>query len=225
LKAAAITCLCLILVACGDAGSPAETSVTSEMLLRLKEASAAHAGRSAEALTADAQALALGAELYRAYCAACHRADGSGARGVTDLTRGRYDYGVSSAAILATIRDGRRSEMPDFGDRYNEFGVGQLVNYVRSLAGDGELSQNQAAGRESFMQACAACPGEDGRGQVQTGASDLTDGYWQYGESLTSIRSVITNGVVAECPTRAGRLSLAEMTLLTAYVMTVIADR
>ena len=40
------------------------------------------------------------------------------------------------------------------------------------------------AGREVFLTTCAACHGEDGKGNREVGAPNLTDQYWVYGGDL-----------------------------------------
>lgn len=224
LRRLVVASVCLSLVACGGSGTPAE-AISPERLAEIRQLSSAYSGRGVDALVDDAEALALGSELFAAHCADCHRSDGTGNRGVTDLTAGRYDYGATPDAISATIREGRHSEMPGFGDQYNEFGVGQLVSFVASLDQGDESAQRDSDGREYFIEACAACHGENGQGQVLPGASDLTDNYWQYGDSMTNVRSIITNGIEATCPAHADQLSAEEIDLLTAFVASLASSR
>lgn len=214
---------CLGLVACEGSDAPVE-QVSAEHLAELAVLSAGYTGQPAESLVDDAEALALGSRLFAAHCAGCHGSDGSGARGIPDLTRGRFDYGSSLDAIRLTIRSGRRSEMPGFGAQYNEFGVGQLVRHVAALPDIDASSQGAGEGHELFQATCAECHGENGRGNTELGAPDLADDYWQYSDSMTNIRSIITNGIAAECPPHADVLTVAEIELLAASVFRVLRD-
>jgi len=207
-----------LLAACGgdrEAAAPGGADVEAA----LRAQSAVYADLGVDALRRDAGALALGEQLFGAYCADCHGADGRGEKGVTDLTRGRFSYGNSADAIRTTIRDGRHSEMPSLGREYGEVELGQLVAYVRSLATDAVLSADQERGRSFFTERCAACHGDDGHGRPELGAPDLADDYWQHGDSMMNIRLVITRGAMSECPPHGGELDGTEIDLLTAYLL------
>lgn len=210
----ALAALC---AACG--GEQTADPGAAELKSDLRAEGDAYANRSLDALAHDSGALALGEQLFDAYCAGCHGADGRGGKGVTDLTRGHFNYGDSADAIRATIRDGRHSEMPSLGREYGEVEIGQLVAYVRSLPENGALSDYEERGRAMFAERCAACHGDDGRGRPELGAPDLADDYWQHGDSMMNIRLVITRGATADCPPHGDELTDTEIDLLTAYLL------
>lgn len=191
----------------------------------LNALSAAYVATSINEIRADPQALDLGSGLFAAWCADCHGDDGSGDKGVTDLTRGRFAYGNSADAIRQTIRDGRSSMMPRMGGQYGEVELGQIVAYVDTLGTDTELSDYEIRGQGFYTESCVICHGDDGRGVPELGAPDLTDDYWQHGDSMMNKRLVITRGVESECPAHGAELSAAEVQLLTAFVLELSSDQ
>lgn len=207
-----------LVTACGGGADDSSAADTAALKVDLKIASDSFIGRDLDALRRSDDAMALSERLFDAYCAGCHGADGTGKKGITDLTRGHFNYGTSAEAISTTIRDGRHSAMPALGREYGEVEIGQLVSYVQILTQGGELENYDERGRQAFAERCAACHGEDGRGQPELGASDLGDEYWQHGDSMMNIRLVITRGVESECPAHGGELTPVEIDLLTAYV-------
>ncbi len=70
-------------------------------------------------------------ELFAANCAGCHGAEGKGGFG-PDL-RGQYTYGKSSAAVKASITNGRGGKMPAFADRLSAEQIDTLATYVLQL--------------------------------------------------------------------------------------------
>lgn len=216
--------LALSIAACGGGSSQPGSNVDpGELEFRAD----AFAGLPIETLRRDPGAMALADELFERHCADCHGSDARGGRGVTDLTLGRFAYGTTPGDIRTTIRDGRVSEMPGMGAQYGEVELGQIVAFVETLStGDASagaaLSNYERRGREIFIDRCVVCHGEDGRGQPLAGAPDLTDDYWQYGDSMMNLRLAITRGIRSECPSRVGILDPVEIDLLTAWTLELI---
>lgn len=208
------------LVGCGGDDPP--TTDTPERKAELQAMSSAYVNYTLESIQNNDAAMALAGQLFEAHCAGCHGADGHGAKGITDLTRGHFNYGTSPDAIRTTIREGRRSEMPSLGHEYGELELGQIVAYVETLSGDAPLSDYEKHGRALYDETCAACHGEDGHGKAELGASDLTDGYWLNGESMMNMRLAITRGVVSVCPAQGADLTPVEIDLLTAYTLSLM---
>jgi cytochrome c oxidase cbb3-type subunit 3 len=157
--------------------------------------------------------------VYAAHCADCHGPDGRGEKGVTDLTRGQFNFGSDAEAVFVTIRDGRRAEMPGVGSIYGELQLGQIVAYVETLASNAPLADYEADGRDLFRKCCTTCHGEDGRCRPALGAPDLADDSWQHGASMMNVRLAITRGTRSECPPHGPILSPVEINLLNAYVL------
>jgi cytochrome c oxidase cbb3-type subunit 3 len=212
----AATAGALLLTACGGADDGA---ASGEHRAELAYLSSAYVNVTPQDLRRDDEAMALAGQLFAAHCASCHGSDGTGNRGVTDLSRGHFDYGNSEAAIHATIRDGRQSEMPRMGDRYGEVELGQIVAYVETLSTGAPLNDYESRGKTFYDESCAVCHGDSGQGLTALGASDLTDDYWQHGDSMMNQRLAITRGVSSSCPSQFESLTPAEIDLLTAYVL------
>jgi len=210
---------------------------------RLAEANAAKAGwveqikaKNFDEILADAQLMEVvretGPRLFGDNCAACHGRDGRGGRNFPDLTDHDWLWGGGPELIAQTIAVGvnsphpesRVAQMPAFG-RDQILESAQLRNvalYVHSLSNPDtakpENADAMAAGRQTFVETCAACHGEDAKGNPEVGAPNLTDNYWVYGGDLQSIITSIHGGRQGHMPTWQDRLTPAEIKILALYV-------
>jgi cytochrome c oxidase cbb3-type subunit 3 len=209
-----------LLAACSGSGDTGG-QVASADLAALRTQSMAYDGSVASELRKDPAALALGNALFAAHCASCHGADASGARGVTNLQAGRFNYGADEAAVRTTIVSGRVSKMPQMGRTLGEVELGQLVAYVESLAGNVELSDYEVRGQQLYQENCIACHSEDGSGNTELGVPNLRDDHWIHGTSMMNKRLVITRGVESVCPPHGDVLNQTEVELMTAYVLSL----
>lgn len=196
-----------------------------------------------EEIQADEQLMAIvrstGHRLFGDNCAACHGADGRGRANYPDLTDDDWLWGGTVEAIAETMRVGintehpesRLAQMPSFGrdgilDRDQ---IGLAAAYVYSLGNPDYSTAANAerieAGRQVFLANCAACHGEDARGQQDLGAPNLTDARWIYGGDLESIVATVHGGRQGHMPTWDERLSTAEIRILALYVHTLGLDR
>ncbi|MDR2212444.1 MAG: c-type cytochrome [Pseudomonadales bacterium] len=214
---AALLAASLALTACGGDSAPV---VTQAQLDELRVRADAFAGRDAATLTADAAAMSLGHELFAVQCASCHGGDGIDLkRDVTDLTAGVFDYGDSVDAIRTTITQGRLSVMPNHGGAMGERDLGSLVALVQSMVSGEEMDLFKDSAEKLYTDRCIECHGREGKGDTLRGIPDLTDNYFQHGDSMMNIRLVITRGVESQCPAQSGILSAAEIEVLTGYVL------
>ncbi|MGW8367769.1 MAG: c-type cytochrome [Gammaproteobacteria bacterium] len=213
----------LLLAGCSeDAPTGAGASGTSDAMAPsayIDSLSSAYESLSIDAIRADPGALETAAMLFANRCASCHGSDGRGKRDIPDLTRGRFSYGTSAEDVRTTIRDGRYSLMPAMGSRYGEVDLGEIVSYLESLSSDEPLTAHEVRGQSFFEESCASCHGEDGRGQPALGAPDLTDDYWDHGDSMMNIRLAITRGTESACPAQGESLTPTQIDLLTAYTL------
>lgn len=85
------------------------------------------------------------AENWKANCAACHGADGTGhtkagrMAGVKDMSDAAYQKTFSDEQAMAQIKNGFKDDkgkqkMKAFGDKLNDDEIKALVTYVRSLS-------------------------------------------------------------------------------------------
>ena len=89
---------------------------------------------------------------------------------------------------------------------------------LRSLSDPG-VSDPDGAGAQIFADNCAGCHGEDAKGMVESGAPDLTDGFWIYGGDARTIFTSVYSGRHGHMPHWEGRLSPLDIKLLTLYVL------
>lgn len=104
---------------------PAEISDVAEYVLSLS-------GKST-----DAAAAGRGGKLFADNCVACHGEKGVGMAdlGAPKLDNDIWLYGGDKAAIVETISNSRRGEMPAWGTLLDPVTVKQLAIYVHSLGG------------------------------------------------------------------------------------------
>ena len=181
------------------------------------------------AISADAElgpfATRAGAALFRNNCSQCHGSGAAGALGYPNLLDDAWLWGGTVDEIAYTIRhgirneedlDARWSEMPAFGEILEEEEIASLVTHLQSfpegvdpLAGDAGVL---------FADNCAACHGDDGKGDRTLGAPNLTDAIWLYGSSTEQLTKSIAEGPFGVMPPWLGRLDEAEVRALAVYV-------
>ncbi len=144
-----------------------------------------------------------GAAVFRANCSQCH---GSGAAGVQaagypNLLDDDWLWGGSIDQIAWTIRHGIRneqspdahySEMPAYGEVLSEEEIAGSANYVLSISGQEHDAALAETGAVTFEEQCSACHGENGMGNADLGAPNLTDAIWLYGGSYERLVETIT---------------------------------
>jgi len=174
------------------------------------------------AVAADPKAREMGQNLFMTYCSQCHGSSAQGGKGFPNLTDKQWLFGGTPDDIKATITGGRVAEMPSMKDAVGgEQGAKEVANYVLSLGGKPHDAALAAAGKEKFA-ACAACHGEDGKGNKAASFPDLTDDAWQYGGSEAAIVESILKGrkggMPAQSQASGGALNDSKIHLLAAYV-------
>ena len=177
-------------------------------------------------------ARAQGRSAFAENCAGCHGAGGGGAKGYPNLNDDDWLWGGKLDQLHQTIqfgvrsghRQARESQMPAFG-RDNMLKSEEIVtvaNYVRSIASlSTRPGVDLAAGKKLFADNCAVCHGEDGKGNKELGAPNLTDGIWLFGSDEASIIEVIANSRGGVMPAWSERLDPVTIKALTVYVHTL----
>ena len=173
-----------------------------------------------------------GHQLFGDNCAACHGRDGRGGDNYPDLTDHDWIWGGGPERIAETLRVGvnslhaesRAAQMPSFGrdKMLDQTQVGNVATYVYSLsnplASTPQTIARIEAGRQVFLTNCAACHGEDAKGNQDLGAPNLSDRFWIYGGDFEKIITTIHGGRQGHMPTWDERLSPAEIKILALYV-------
>lgn len=170
-------------------------------------------------------AMAGGRAIFADNCAPCHGAGGAGGKGYPVLADDDWLWGGTPDAIYQTVEygirsgndDARESEMLAFGrdELLTAEQISTVADYVLSLSGEGKASEE---GATIFEENCAACHGDDGKGNQELGAPNLTDGIWLHGSGKDAIVAQVTNPQHGVMPAWTGRLDDVSIKEVTIYV-------
>jgi len=178
-------------------------------------------------------AQAQGKAVFANNCAPCHGSGAQGAKGYPNLNDDDWLWGGKGEDILLTLQHGirwdadkdtRASAMPSFGRDgiLKPEEISNVANFVRSLSGlETEAGADLAAGKKIFAENCAACHGDEGKGQQAVGAPNLTDKVWLYGSDKASIVNRIMVGGGGQMPAWTGRLDASSIKSVAVYVHTL----
>jgi cytochrome c oxidase cbb3-type subunit 3 len=177
-------------------------------------------------------AIAEGKAAFGNNCAPCHGAGAGGSKGYPNLNDDDWLWGGTLEQISTTIIHGIRStdadarvgNMPAFGRdgilKSDE--ISTVADYVRSLSGlEVEKGADLKKGGKIFADNCAACHGDDGKGNMELGAPNLTDAIWLYGPEKAVIVEGLTYGRGGVMPAWKDRLEATTIKALTVYVHTL----
>jgi cytochrome c oxidase cbb3-type subunit 3 len=171
-----------------------------------------------EDLAKDPQAKAIGERLFMNNCAQCHGSDDRGSKGFPNLTDGDWLHGGTTDKIKETLTLGRIGQMPPMAAAVGSPNdVKNVAHYVLSLSGSPHDSVRAALGKSKFAT-CAACHGADGKGLQALGSANLTDNIWLHGYGEAAIIAMVNNGKVNQMPVQAGKLTEAQIHVLSGYV-------
>jgi cytochrome c oxidase cbb3-type subunit 3 len=177
----------------------------------------------------DEIALAEGKAAFGDNCVPCHGSGGQGQKGYPNLTAGRWLWGGTLDQILTTITHGIRADDPDtHTSAMPAFGkdgvlkpeeIREVVSYVRTLSGLApEQGADVAAGKKIFMDNCATCHGEDGKGNIEMGSANLTTKVWQYGSDIKELTYTVSYARNSTMPAWGKRLDPVTIKSLAIYV-------
>lgn len=170
-----------------------------------------------------------GESAYKVHCVQCHGADAAGLVGYPNLRDDDWLWGGDLEAIEYTLLHGIRnpdhdetrfSQMPAFGadGLLDAAQIADVVSYVRVLSKEDKASASSQRGAALFANNCAVCHGEQGKGNRELGAPNLSDAINLYGVDRASLTKTITysrNGVM---PRWGQRLDAATVRMLAVYV-------
>jgi len=170
-----------------------------------------------------------GEAVFQTWCVQCHQVNGQGAKGYPNLSDDDWLWGGDIESIHATITHGVRneddddafySEMPKFGadELLKPAEIDQVVNFVLAISGQDADAALAKVGAVIFEDNCASCHSEDGKGDRDQGAPNLTDAIWLYGGDEATIRESVNNARFGVMPTWATRLSESDINAVATYV-------
>jgi cytochrome c oxidase cbb3-type subunit III len=179
-----------------------------------------------KAVAADPQAREMGQRLFLNNCAQCHGSDAGGSRGFPNLRDGDWLYGGAPEQIKASIAQGRSGLMPPQAATLGTAeDVKDVAAYALSLSGRTHDGLRAQRGKSKFATLCAACHGQEGKGNPMLGAPDLTDKVWLYGGSEPAIVETISKGRNGIMPAHQDLLGEAKVHLLAAYLLSLQSVR
>ncbi|WP_298425266.1 cytochrome-c oxidase, cbb3-type subunit III [Rhodoblastus sp.] len=170
-------------------------------------------------------ARAFGHSAFGVNCAPCHGSNGQGSKGYPNLTADRWLWGGTLDQISATIThgarygdpDGHQGDMPAWGTAgLDKQQIENVANYVYSLSH--KTTADVSAGQKVFADNCAACHGENAKGNPDVGAPNLTTRIWLYGGDKADLIQTITYGRGGHMPAWGSKLDPATIKALTVYV-------
>ncbi len=176
-------------------------------------------------------ALTGGRAVFADNCAPCHGAGGAGRPGgFPVLADDDWIWGGTRDAIQQTIVHGirnggasaRDSIMPRFGADGLLTGaqIGDVADYVLALgtpAGT-PLSAGAKRGAAVYEEQCVACHGAKGEGLPELGGPRLSDAIWLYGGDKAALVKQISAPRQGVMPAWSGRLTEAQIKMVTLYV-------
>jgi len=172
-------------------------------------------------------AIAGGASAFKVNCAPCHGSGATGGPGFPNLNDDDWLWGGDLDAIQQTIAHGVRfdadtdthvSEMPAFRDILDPTQVRQVAAYVWSLTSAPKDPAMAEAGKQVFLDNCAACHGEDAKGKPDMGAPNLADAIWLKGKGEDAIARQVAEPKHGVMPAWSARLGEATVKELTVFV-------
>lgn len=172
-------------------------------------------------------AVARGGSVFTAQCSQCHGQGAAGTEGFPNLLDNDWLWGGDQEAIAYSIRhgirnetdlDARYSEMPAYGDILENDEITSVVEYVFSLSATDYDAQLAATGAGVFMDNCAACHGDEAKGDRNIGAPNLADAIWLYGGDRETLTETVTNARYGVMPAWGPRLSEEDVRAVAVYV-------
>ena len=171
-----------------------------------------------------------GATQFGNNCAPCHGKGAQGFKGYPNLNDDDWLWGGTVENVEQTIAYGIRSgnakahdsAMPRFGldQVLTNAQISDTASFVLSLSGTQGDAAAVERGGAIFAEQCAACHGAEGKGTVEMGAPNLTDGIWLYGGTKSDVEETIRTGRagIGVMPAWEGKLDPVTIKMLAIYV-------
>jgi len=170
-----------------------------------------------------------GRAAFKVNCVQCHGSGANGGKGYPNLNDDDWLWGGDLKTIQQTLVHGirqpgddqtRMSQMPAFGRdgilKPDE--IDDVVSFVRTVSHQDPANASSQRGAALFATNCAACHGNDARGNRAFGAPNLTDSIWLYGGDRETLTQTVTNARYGIMPAWGTRLDPVTIKMLAAYV-------
>jgi cytochrome c oxidase cbb3-type subunit III len=172
-------------------------------------------------------ATAAGAAAFKVNCVQCHGSGAAGGAGYPNLNDNDWLWGGDVDQIHQTIAHGirsaedadtRASEMPAYADILQPQEIRQVAAYVVSLTGTPREAGMVEPGKQLFADNCAACHGEDAKGNREFGAPNLADAIWLKAEGEAGIAQQVRQPKHGMMPAWQSRLGDTTVKQLAVYI-------
>jgi cytochrome c oxidase cbb3-type subunit 3 len=172
-------------------------------------------------------ATAAGAAAFKINCVQCHGSGAAGGAGYPNLNDNDWLWGGDVDQIHQTIAHGirsaedadtRASEMPAYADILQPQEIRQVAAYVVSLTGTPREAGMVEPGKQLFADNCAACHGEDAKGNREFGAPNLADAIWLKAEGEAGIAQQVRQPKHGMMPAWQPRLGDTTVKQLAVYI-------
>ncbi|MGB3832189.1 MAG: cytochrome-c oxidase, cbb3-type subunit III [Mesorhizobium sp.] len=172
-------------------------------------------------------AIAAGGAAFRVNCVQCHGSGAEGSKGFPNLNDDDWLWGGTPEQIHQTVAHGIRfasdgdthvSDMPAFGEILEPKQITEVSAYVASLSGPVNDQSLVEPGRQVYADNCASCHGEDGKGNRDLGAPNLTDAIWLYGSGEEAIAAQVRAPKLGVMPAWGARLGDVKVKELAVFV-------
>ena len=170
-------------------------------------------------------ATAGGAAAFKVNCSPCHGSGAAGGPGYPNLNDDDWLWGGDVEAINQTIAHGIRyeaddetrfSEMPAFADILEPEQIREVAAYVWSLTNTPSDPALVEPGKVVFAENCAACHGDDAKGDRDLGAPNLADAIWLKVNSEAQLAAQVArpkHGVMPAWQARLGETTVKEFSI------------
>jgi cytochrome c oxidase cbb3-type subunit 3 len=169
-----------------------------------------------------------GAAAFATNCAPCHGRGAQGFAGYPNLNDDDWLWGGTLPEIEKTILHGIRSgdkqsrisDMPKYGldGLLKASEIDDAAEFVLSLTKRATDTAAVGRGAKIFADQCVSCHGEEGKGNPELGAPNLTDDIWLFGGRKADIVQSIFTGRGGSMPAWHGRLDAVTLKSLGIYV-------
>ncbi|MEO5323186.1 cytochrome-c oxidase, cbb3-type subunit III [Mesorhizobium sp. CC13] len=168
-------------------------------------------------------ATSAGSAAFKVNCVQCHGSGAQGSPGFPNLNDDEWLWGGKIEQIYQTISNGVRfagdeethsSEMPAFAEVLEPQQVNEVAAFVASLSGQALTPELVPAGATVFAENCAACHGDNAKGNREMGAPDLTDAIALYASGQAAIAQQVRrprHGVMPAWGARLGDVKVKEL--------------